>query len=172
MISCAYVLLYPHVVSSQHASHFHPLSRDWTFSSLPWPHRAEPREPKSNQATAWLAGMVAPAPALCPDPKSLRVACVSGTTRRRGTSPFVSRSPGMLMGVAATCRNKARACGIAILLGLGVLWCCYCCCCIFRSGDTGGNSQGMAGMDGRSQTTPITEHARKKVLAGAWLVVA
>jgi hypothetical protein len=78
---------------------------------------------------------------------------------KTGNRPFVSRGPGMLMGVAATCRNKARACGIAILLGLGVLWCC---CCIFQSGDTGGNSQGMAGMDGRSQTTPTTEHARKK----------
>ena len=54
-------------------------------------------------------------------------------------------------GVAATCRNKARACEISILSALRC--CCDCCCCIFRSGDTGGNSQGRTGMDGRSQTS-------------------
>jgi hypothetical protein len=148
------------------------MSRDWTFSSLPWPHRAEPREPKSNQATAWLAGMGCACAGTLFRPEELACCMCFWNDTKTGNRPFVSRGPGMLMGVAGTCRNKARACGIAILLGLGGLWCCYCCCCIFRSGDTGGNSQGMAGMDGRSQTTPTTEHARKKVLAGARIVVA
>lgn len=44
------------------------------------------------------------------EPKSLRVAYVSGTTRT-GNRAFVSRSDGD----AATCRNTARACRIGFL---------------------------------------------------------
>jgi hypothetical protein len=113
------------------------------FSSLPWPRRAEPREREKRNATAWLAGMAAPAPAV-----PTRRACALHMfleQRRTGSSPFVSRSRGRLMGIPATCGNKARACEIRFFR------CCYCCCWIPDVVTLAEITRPMAGMDERAR---------------------
>jgi hypothetical protein len=153
MISCAYVLLYPHVVSSSQrddpiaSQPLSTLSRDWTFSSLPWPRRAEPREQMRKKQRRGCGNGCACA-GTCSDPKSLRVAHVSGTTKT-GKSPFVSRSSWDVDGVAATCRNKARACEISILSALRDVVIAV--VASFRSGDTGGNHKAGQGWMGEAR---------------------